>query len=192
KKPRPPGKVRPELTVTLTCARKHRTDPIACRGHALRIHERAADVVGWLGAREPPHGLEVREEERVEDRVLGRRVAARVAPEPVAAGGHHERLPDALRHVPERAPLLLREAAGALERAPCAGVSGLAAPDAQARLDPRTGVKPGGLDGRRRLLEEVGDAPRFESVVGLALPVERAAEIGFVVWGIRPGGFRIQ
>ena len=71
-------------------------------------------------------------------------------------------------------------------------MSGLAAPDAQARLDPRTGVKPRELDGRGRLLEEVGDAHRFESVVGLELPVERAQEIVSVVGVLLPGVLAIE
>src|SRR5437867_9314583 len=131
--------MRPALAVSLTRPRKHGTDLVG-GGDALRIHERASDVVGRLGAREPPHDLEIRAEELVKDPVFRRRVAARVPPEPVAAFGDHQRLPDALGHEAERAPLLLREAARALERAPGANVRRLADPDAEIRFDPRPGV----------------------------------------------------
>src|SRR5439155_1571908 len=70
KNPRPPGRSWPTLAVPLTCSRKHGTNPRAGCGEALRIHERAADVLGRLGAGEPPHDLEVRAEELIEDPVL--------------------------------------------------------------------------------------------------------------------------
>src|SRR5437870_9856084 len=145
--------MRPALAVPLTRPRKHRTDLVTGRGDALRIHERASDVVGRLRAREPPHDLEIRAEELVKDPVFRRRVAARVPPEPVAAFGDHQRLPDALGHVSEGAPLLLCESAGALERAPRPRGGGVAAPPPPTRLRPRPRVEPGARAPGRRLLE---------------------------------------
>src|SRR5437899_11398230 len=96
----------------------HRTDLVTGRGDALRIHERASDVVGRLGAREPPHDLEIRAEELVKDPVFRRRVAARVPTEPGAAFGDHQRLPGATGHEAERTPLALCQAALAHQPAP--------------------------------------------------------------------------
>src|SRR5258706_6959217 len=116
------------LTVLLTSAGEHSPAPRDRGREALLVDERLADVVRRLRAGVPPDDLEVGAEEGVEDRVLGARVAARVPPEPVRALGHHQRLAHALPHHAQGAPLLLREAPGALERAPSVRVGRLADP----------------------------------------------------------------
>ena len=63
---------------------------------------------------------------------------------------------------------------------------GLAAPDAQARLDPRARVEPRKLDGRRRLFEKIRDAHRLKAIVGLELAVEASEEVVPVVRVLLP------
>src|SRR5688572_4361767 len=161
--------------------RQHRA---AARGQATqarRIHERDTHVVRRLAADVPPDDLEVRAEELVEHRVLGARVAARVPPEPVAAFRDEQRLSHARWHLADAAPLPLREAARALERAPGTRVRGLTDPHAVVRVDPRPRVQRRELDLRRVLIEEVAHAHGLEAVVRLERPIEAAKEVVPVV-----------
>src|SRR5258706_1953548 len=131
--------------ISLVLAGQHRAALARDRGGARRVEDRLLQLLRRLRAGEPPDHLAVRAEQLVEHAVLGARVAARVPPEPVAALGDHERLPHAHRHLPERAPLLLREASRALEEGPRALVRGLPGPDLEVATDPRAGV-----EGRQR------------------------------------------
>src|SRR5439155_10535382 len=131
-------------------------------------------------------------EELVEHAILGARVAARVPPEPVGALRDHERLPHALRHVPERAPLILREATRALERAPGASVRGLADPHAEVRVDPRAGVQVRKINLRGTAIEEVRHTDGLEPLVLLQRPVEMPQEVVAVVRVLLPRVLAIE
>src|SRR5258708_27138808 len=126
--------------IPLVLPGQHRAAVAGHRRGARGVDDRLLELLRRLRAGEPPDDLAVRAEELVEDAVLRARVAARVPPEPVAALRDHERLPHADRHLPQRAPLLLRAAPGALEGMPGALVRGLAGPDLEVAIDPRAGV----------------------------------------------------
>src|SRR4029078_6405720 len=98
-----PGRL---AAVLLARTRQHRAATTNHRRETIRVHERRTDVLRRLRGGGPPHDREVRAEERVEHRVLGTRVAARVPPEPVAALGDHQRVGHALLDLGEWAPLL--------------------------------------------------------------------------------------
>src|SRR2546423_562109 len=85
----------PRSAISLARAREHRAGVAADGGGPRRVEQRLLQLVRRLRAGVPPDHLAVRAEELVEYAVLGARVAARVPPEPVAALGHHERLPHA-------------------------------------------------------------------------------------------------